>query len=99
MRRIRIPTPLRSDAFRSSTKSSPAGNSTASLISKSSVRRTDDFDISDAVLLPAGELLVLERKASLRSGVGIRIRRIALNSIAPGAVVDGPSIFDADLGQ
>ena len=64
-----------------------------------SVRRTDDFDISDAVLLRVGELLVLERKASLRSGIGIRIRRIALQSVTPGAVVDGPSIFDADLGQ
>jgi hypothetical protein len=64
-----------------------------------SVRRTDDFDISDAVLLASGDLLVLERKFSLFSGVGIRIRRIALGSIAPGAVVDGPSIFNADLGQ
>ena len=48
------------------------------------VRRTDNFDISDAVLT---------------TGIGIRIRRIPLNSIAPGAVIDGPSIFDADLGQ
>jgi hypothetical protein len=29
-----------------------------------SVRRSDNFDISDAVLLPAGDLLVLERKFS-----------------------------------
>ena len=64
-----------------------------------SVRRTDNFDVSDAVLLPSGELLVLERKFSLLAGVGIRIRRIALVSLAPGAVVDGPSIFDADLGE
>jgi hypothetical protein len=64
-----------------------------------SVRRTDSFDISDATLLPSGELLVLERKFSLVNGVGIRIRRIPLKSIAPGAVVDGPSIFDADLGM
>jgi hypothetical protein len=42
---------------------------------------------------------VLERKYSLFSGVGIRIRRIALASIAPGALVDGPAIFNADLGQ
>jgi hypothetical protein len=62
-----------------------------------SVRRTGEFDVSDAVLLPSGDLLVLERKFSLMSGVGIRIRRIPLASIAPGAVVDGPSIFDADL--
>ena len=64
-----------------------------------SVRRTDNFDVSDAVLLPSGALLLLERKFSLLDGVGIRIRRIALASLAPGAVVDGPSIFDADLGN
>jgi hypothetical protein len=64
-----------------------------------SVRRTENFDVSDAVLLPSGDLLVLERKFSLFAGVGIRIRRIALKSIAPGALVDGPSIFNADLGQ
>src|SRR5260370_31797626 len=64
-----------------------------------SVRRTKDFDISDAVLLPSGDLLVLERKFSLLSGVGIRIRRVALASVAPGAVVDGPGIFEADFGH
>jgi hypothetical protein len=64
-----------------------------------SVRRTDNFDVSDAVLLPSGDLLVLERKVSWLAGIGIRIRRIALKSVAPGAVVDGPGIFDADLGQ
>ncbi len=63
------------------------------------VRRSDDFDVSDAVLLPSGSLLVLERKFSWLSGVGIRIRRIALSSIAPGALIDGPAIFDADLGH
>jgi hypothetical protein len=64
-----------------------------------SVRRTDSFDVSDAVLLPSGDLLVLERKFSLVAGIGIRIRRIALSSVAPGAVVDGPSIFEADFGN
>jgi hypothetical protein len=64
-----------------------------------SVRRTEDFDVSDAVLLPAGDLLILERKFSLLSGIGIRIRRIPLSSVAPGAVIDGPSIFEADLGN
>jgi hypothetical protein len=64
-----------------------------------SVRRTEGFDISDAVLLPSGDLLVLERKFSLVAGVGIRIRRVQLATIAPGALVDGPAIFNADLGQ
>ena len=63
------------------------------------VRRTDNFDVSDAVLLPSGDLLLLERKFSLLGGVGIRIRRIPLASIAPGAVIDGPAIFNADLGN
>jgi hypothetical protein len=63
------------------------------------IRRTDNFDISDATLLPSGGLLLLERKFSWIGGVGIRIRRVALASIAPGAVIDGPSIFEADLGD
>lgn len=64
-----------------------------------SIKRTLDFDISDAVVLPRGDLLILERKFSLMTGVRIRIRRIALASIAPGRVLDGPEIFDADLGN
>ncbi|MES2327816.1 MAG: esterase-like activity of phytase family protein, partial [Pseudomonadota bacterium] len=42
------------------------------------VARTKKFDISDAVLLPSGDLLLLERKFSLLEGVGIRIRRIPI---------------------
>ena len=64
-----------------------------------SVRRTEEFDISDAVLLPAGDLLILERKFSWLSGIGIRIRRIPLKSLAPAAVIDGPSIFEANLAN
>jgi hypothetical protein len=82
----------------------PSGNLIAFLIGgptpgQFSVRRTEDFDVSDAVLLPSGDLLILERKFSLLTGVGIRIRSIPLKSVMPGAVVDGPSIFNADLGD
>lgn len=63
------------------------------------IRRSDNYDISDAALLPGGDLLLLERKFSLLTGVGIRIRRIALSAIAPDQVVDGPSLFEADLGN
>ncbi len=63
------------------------------------IRRTDKFDITDAVLLPSGDLLILERKFSWLSGIGIRIRRIPLASVMPNATVDGPSIFEADLGD
>ena len=64
-----------------------------------SLRRTDKFEVSDGVLLPSGDLLVLERKFSWLSGIGIRIRRIPLKSVGPGALVDGPAIFEADLGH
>ena len=80
------------------------GNLVAFLIGGSSpgqfsVRRTENYDISDAVLLPTGELLILERKFSWFTGVNIRIRALALKSIAPGALVDGPELFAADLGH
>jgi hypothetical protein len=80
-----------------------AGNLVAFLIGgptpgQFSIRRSKDFDISDAVLLPSGDLLILERKFSLLSGLVVRIRRMPLKSVVPGATIDGPSIFDADLG-
>ncbi|UQR63404.1 esterase-like activity of phytase family protein [Bradyrhizobium sp. C-145] len=64
-----------------------------------SVRRSENFDISDAVLLASGDLLILERKFSWFTGVNIRIRAIPLKSIAPGALVDGLTLFSADLGH
>ncbi|MGL3105924.1 esterase-like activity of phytase family protein [Bradyrhizobium sp. BR 1432] len=64
-----------------------------------SVRRSENFDISDAVLLASGDLLILERKFSWFTGVNIRIRAIPLKSIAPGALVDGLMLFSADLGH
>jgi hypothetical protein len=61
------------------------------------IRRRDDFDISDAALLPSGDLLLLERKFSWITGVAIRIRRIPLAMVHPDALIDGPEIFHADL--
>ena len=80
------------------------GNLTAFLIGgpspgQFSVRRTEKYDISDAVLLASGELLILERKFSWFTGIDIRIRSLQLKTIAPGALVDGPALFTADLGH
>jgi len=63
-----------------------------------SVKRIGDFDVSDCAVTPKGELLVLERSFSRLRGVGMRIRRVALASVAPGATVDGPALFEADMG-
>ena len=62
------------------------------------VKRSADYDISDAALLPGSDLLVLERKFSWSSGLAIRIRRIALADIKVGALVDGAVLIEADLG-
>ena len=61
-----------------------------------SVKRTDGYDISDAAILPCGDLLILERQYSLDRGVSMRIRRIQATGIKPGALVDGPTIIEAD---
>jgi len=62
-----------------------------------SIKRTEDLDISDAALLPSGDLLILERSFNWTDGLNLRIRRIALTDIRPGAIVDGPVLFKADL--
>ncbi len=62
------------------------------------VKRNADYDISDAALLPSGDILILERKFSWTSGLFIRIRRLKLSDVRPGALVDGPTLFEADLG-
>jgi hypothetical protein len=62
------------------------------------VERSSNYDITDAALLPGGDLLLLERKASWTSGLSVRMRRITLGAIKPGALVDGPVLFEVDLG-
>ncbi|MCC6889390.1 MAG: esterase-like activity of phytase family protein [Hyphomicrobiales bacterium] len=61
--------------------------------------RKNDYDVSDAAALPSGDLLVLERKFGWATGLYIRIRRIAIADIRPGAVADGAILLEADLGQ
>jgi hypothetical protein len=61
------------------------------------VKRTDEYDISDADFWPNDNLLLLERRYTLPGGISMRIRRIALAEIRPHAVVDGPAIVEADM--
>ena len=81
----------------------PAGNIIGFLIGPQAgtftVKRTDEFDISDCALTPRGDLLILERRFSWTRGLAIRIRRIPLARVAPRAVLDGPDVFVADMGQ
>jgi hypothetical protein len=61
------------------------------------VKRIGEFDVSDCAITPAGDLLLLERSFSRLRGVGMRIRRIALASVKPGAIIDGPALVEADM--
>ena len=63
-----------------------------------SIKRIGDFDVTDCALTPAGELLVLERSFSRLRGVGMRIRRVPLAEMKPGATIDGPALVEADMG-
>jgi hypothetical protein len=80
-----------------------AGNHRAFLVKgdevvRFSVKRVGDFDVSDCAMLGDDTLLLLERSYSLLGGLGMRIRRVPLAAIKPGAVVDGLPLIEADLG-
>jgi hypothetical protein len=81
----------------------PAGNIIGFMIGPRggtfTVRRTDEFDISDCALTPGGDLLILERRFSWMRGLAIRIRSVPLSRVAPGALLDGPQVFVADMAQ
>jgi hypothetical protein len=63
-----------------------------------SVKRTDEFDVSDCTILPPDDLLLLERRYSPARGVAMRIRRIPLASLKAGVLADGKELIFADLG-
>lgn len=62
------------------------------------VKRSDEFDITDGAFLPNGDLLLLERSFSIATGVGVRLRRIPAEKIAGGVVAaDGEIVLQADM--
>jgi hypothetical protein len=62
------------------------------------LRDIDGFDITDAVGLPDGGLLVLERYFRWMAGVSMRIRRLQAAEIRPGARLTGSTVFQGDSG-
>jgi hypothetical protein len=62
------------------------------------VKRIGEFDIVDCAPLPGGGFVILERFFTWRQGVAIRLRRLPLAALVPGAVLDGPVLMEADLG-
>jgi hypothetical protein len=63
-----------------------------------SVKRSDDFDVTDCAISAAGDLFILERRFSWAAGVAMRVRMLPLMSVVPGATVDGRQLIFADMG-
>ncbi|TVR06193.1 MAG: twin-arginine translocation pathway signal [Salinarimonadaceae bacterium] len=59
------------------------------------VARSEWFDITDIEFLENGDLLLLERRYRIFRDIGARVRRIPGETIRPGALLDGPVIFEA----
>lgn len=62
------------------------------------VQRTDDFDITDADILPGGGLIILERHFSRTRGVAMRLRVLDLGDLGTRKPVTGRELFTADFG-
>jgi hypothetical protein len=63
-----------------------------------SVKRSEDFDVTDCAITPDADLIILERRFSWARGVAMRMRRVPLAKIARDAVIDGPVMIYADMG-
>jgi hypothetical protein len=68
-------------------------------VARFTVKRHDDFDVSDCAATSTDLFLLERRFALLRGGLGMRIRRVPLASLRPGEVVDGKMLIEADLGD
>lgn len=62
------------------------------------VQRRGGFDITDLAFLPGGDMLLLERWYVPWRGVAFRIRRVKGTGIHAGALLDGETLIEADLG-
>ncbi|WP_157727722.1 esterase-like activity of phytase family protein [Stappia sp. ES.058] len=59
------------------------------------VARQDAYDATDAAFLPDGDLLLLERRFTLRHGLGMRLRLFSPDELAPGRRAVGTVLLEA----
>lgn len=64
-----------------------------------SVKRRDEYAITDLAFLSGGDLVVLERRYRPPFGLHMRMRRIPQASIAEGAVIDGGVLIEASIAD
>lgn len=60
------------------------------------LKRYDDFSITDMASLANGDIIVLERRFRYSDGINMRLRRIELRDILAGALLDGEVLIEAD---
>lgn len=78
------------------------GNHTGWLWTKDKPRRIairdiGEFDITAAAALGDGAVIILERRFRWAEGVKMRLRYFAAARLASGAVIDGETLFEADM--
>jgi len=61
------------------------------------LRRTDDFDLTDIVALPDGDLIVLERRFNMLMGVAMRVRRLRAAELNGPQPMTGEYLFTAGM--
>jgi hypothetical protein len=63
------------------------------------LKRRDDYAVTDLAMLPGGDALVLERRYVPPFSLSMRLRRIPAAMITPGIVMDGDIVMEASLSQ
>ena len=63
------------------------------------LQRDSLFDITGAEFLKNGDLLVLERRFTLATGAGMRLRLIKADELKQGATITGKVVFEAGLSH
>jgi hypothetical protein len=63
------------------------------------LRRTGGFDLTDLVALPDGDLIVLERKFSILTGVAMRLRRLRAAELGGPQPMNGETLFAAGMAH
>jgi hypothetical protein len=59
----------------------------------------DEFDVTDVASLRNGDLIVLERRFRWLEGVKMRLRRVPVADVRPGALMQGEVLLEANMGQ
>lgn len=60
---------------------------------------TDDFAVTDAAVLPSGDLLVLQRRLAWYGAFAMKIVRLAATDLVPGRVATGTTVYESSRGD